>query len=586
MCAHKVSEERVAAASPLLAWLAGERPAERRARHERSAHLIAGVVVALGALVAWLVAGLAVGESAHWPVAAVVASSLVFGLLVGAVTRAVASGQARGRPSIMVRGAVALAVGVVVGELAALVLLSGPIDRRLDEQAARRADAAPAVVQAAAALDQTRRARTALDDTVDQARRHRDEALVVARCEYNPSPACPQTRITGVPGTGPETRTAEELLADSQRELDEAVAVRDRRAPGLDTMLADGEQALAQARQHTIADPDRGLGSRWVAMHDLTLANPGALLLRLLTIVFCMLLYLLPLLLRLWRGETTQDRRAAADAERERAEIEAETKIAVKRAEVRAAAESLWAEHQLAAARFAVEAQTEIDRAQQRRRVAEALETAVPTPSQVAFEPVDDDIYLPIAAEAEAASRAAMQLPASAPEARDEPQHLPAAVESDAESGNATVSQRGAPIIPEVTRAAARWIRPLVPTLVARAIDTTTQPLRAARQVFEEVEEITFSLKRTRKVTVDSEESLRPPRQRGPAAGGEHREAQSPGIFSAERGYPDFRPVDAGAERPSPAGLPGREPGLALEESERLGELGPPEGPRQLPPGK
>ena len=52
-----------------------------------------------------------------------------------------------------------------------------------------------------------------------------------------------------------------------------------------------------------------------------------------------------------------------------------------------------------------------------------------------------------------------------------------------------------------------RWIRPLVPGFVARAIDTSTHPLRSARQVIEEFEEITFTLKRTRKLTVDTEES-------------------------------------------------------------------------------
>ncbi len=46
-----------------------------------------------------------------------------------------------------------------------------------------------------------------------------------------------------------------------------------------------------------------------------------------------------------------------------------------------------------------------------------------------------------------------------------------------------------------------------MPPIVARAIDTTTQPLRTARQVFEEVEEITFAFKRTHRVTVDSQET-------------------------------------------------------------------------------
>jgi hypothetical protein len=545
--------------------------------HEPSGPPAAGAAVLLCALLAGLLAGLTVGEAGRWSTPAGVASTagaaLLAGLLVGAATRATASGVLRSRRAVMARGAVALAVGAVVGELAALVLFAGSIDRRLDEQANRRAEAAPAVAQASADTNRARGARTALDDAVERARGRRDEALVVARCEYNPSPACPQTRITGVPGSGPETRTAEQVLADSQRELDDAVAARDRRAPELNARVADGEAALNRARQAAITDRDHSLGARWVALHELTVASPATLLLRLLTSAFCMLLYLLPLILRVWRRETTQDRRAAADADRERAELDADTAIAVKRAEVRAAAESLWAEHQLAAARLAVEAQAEIDRAHQRRRVAEALEsTAQPALHRVeSVDPVTDDIYLPIAAEAEAASRAAL-LPAAAP--APETDNLPAPVRSDAGSAEAVVDGRaGTPMIPDVTRAAARWIRPLVPTFVARAIDTTTQPLRAARQVFEEVEEITFSLKRTRKVTVDMEESPRP----GERSAGAERRGGEPSVVE---------PVDLEAQRRSADSVPGGLPKPALAERDRPGELRAADGPRQLPPGQ
>src|SRR5262249_31495752 len=79
---------------------------------------------------------------------------------------------------------------------------------------------------------------------------------------------------------------------------------------------------------------------------------------------------------------------------------------------------------------------------------------------------------------------------------------------------------RNRSVIPNVTKTAARWIRPFMPPIVARAIDTTTQPLRTARQIFEEVEEITFAFKRTHKVTVDAEESPHPTEQVGSVATG------------------------------------------------------------------
>jgi hypothetical protein len=420
------------------------------------------------AALAWLVATLAMAEATDVSMAVIVPLTLLFGLLVGAVSRAIASGPTRGWPSVLGRAAVAVAVGAVVGELAAVAIFSGPIDRVLDERAALSADATPAVAQAAAELNRARAARPALDAAVDDAGRQRDEALVVARCEYHPSPACPQTHITGVPGAGPETHTATDFLADTQRQLDNAVADRDRLAPGLDAQIAADRQSLEQARTTAMKDVDHGLGARWVAMNDHTLANPGAMLLRMVTIAFFALLVVFPLILKLWRRQTSQDLGAAARAEVERAELEADTAIAVKRAEVRAAVENLWAEQQLASARLAVEAQAEIDREQQRRRVMEAVE-AVPLPELPAAESSDN---------------------------------LPALVEDEPKPGTSLI-----PTIPDVTKAAARWLRPFVPPIIATAIDTTTKPLRSARQVFEETEEIHISLRRSHRVSVQSEEN-------------------------------------------------------------------------------
>jgi hypothetical protein len=556
----------------MLTWVGGGERRELDEGHERSAHAIAGVVVILNAALAWLVTTLAVLEASRWPVLAIMPFTLVFGLLVGAITRGIASGPLRGLRGIVGRGLVAVAVGVVVGEFAALAVFSGSIDRHLELQAARDADSAPAVVQASANLTQLRNTRVALDKAVDTARVHRDEALVVARCEYHPTAACPQTRITGVPGSGPETRTANELLADSQRELDATVAARDRDAAELDAKITDGERALSQAHQSATAE--HGLGARWLAMQDLTLAGAGALMLRLVTIAFFVLLSLLPLILRLWRGETTHDRHAKARAARERAELEADTAIAIKRAEVRAAAETMWAEQQLVQARLAVEAQTEIDRAQLQQRVNAAVEAATPV-----VEPVVDDIYLPIAAEAEAASLAATALPGAAADVdASETPNLPATVEPRDVSAPSPI-----PTIPDVTKAAARWIRPLVPGFVARAIDTSTHPLRTARQVFEEVEEITFALKRTHKVVVNTEESV----GQAPSSG-------SAATSGSDDDHPGARHVAAppvtsqrlSAKHVDDLSLAQAEPQPAVTGREGPAEVRAADGPRQLPPAE
>ena len=583
--AHEVtkSPSALSPAGGLLTWLGGGDRREVGERHERSAHTVAGAIVLLGAGFAWIVASAAVTESVRWPVPAVLPLTLLFGLLVGAVTRATAGAPNRGRSGIAGRAAIAVAVGVVVGELAALVVFSGSIDHRLDERALRNADSTPAVAQASESLRQTKDARAGLDAAVERARDRQDQALVVARCEYHPTPECPQTRITGVPGTGPETRTANELLADAQHELDDALAARDHQAPDLDATIARDQQARTEARAKVVTNAGRGLGARWVAMNEVTLASAGALTLRLATIGSCALLYLLPLILGLWWGKTSHDRRASARAERERAELDADTAIAIKRAEVRREAEIMWAEHQLTQARLAIEAQVEIDRAQQRRRVEETLEDPVRASSRRS-EPMEEDMYLPIAAEAEAASRAVAQLPSGAETPDVEPH-----------------DERGIPLIaslPDATRAAARWIRPLVPPFVARVIDNTTQPLRTARQVFEEVEEITFSFKRTRKVTVDSESSdVRPQRQSATAKTTSQpgRIASSRGDQPRESGYPESPSYqgDSSMEQTPVKGVGTRSFGAAeregrLELMEREGprRLSAPEGPRQLPPAE
>ncbi len=556
-------------------WTGARESRERHGRHDGSAHAVADVVVILNAALAWLVTTLATLEATHWPVLAVTPFTLVFGVLVGAITRGIASGPIRGLRAIVGRGLVAVAIGVVVGESAALAVFSGSIDRQLAQQAARNADSAPAVVQASTNLVQLRNTGVALDKAVDTARVHRDEALVVARCEYHPTLACPQTRITGVPGYGPETRTANELLADSQQELDSAIATRDRQAAAeLDPKIADGERALSQARQSVTADADHGLAARWLAMQDLTSAGAGAVMLRLHTIAFFILLSLLPLILRLWRGETAHDRHAKARAERERAELDAETAIAVKRAEVRAAAETIWAEQQLVQARLAVEAQTEIDRTQLRRQVCAALESA----THIA-EPATDDIYLPIAAEAEAARRAAIELPdvAAKADATALP-NLPAVVELRDVPATPSI-----PTIPGVTKAAARRIRPLVPGFVARAIDTSTHPLRTARQVFEEVEEITFSLRHTRKITVDTEEGA----GQGPS-GGSTAFSTSDGDHSGAQ-HIAAQPVTSerlSAQHAEHLSLAQRDSQGGLTEREGPREVRATDGPRQLPPAE
>lgn len=456
------------------------------------------IVEVLLAAIAAAVFALALAASTTWPTAAVIAGGLIAGVLAGAVGRAIASG----RSALPGRVAVGVAVGVVLGELAAVVAFGGAIDAEPARQAS------PGTELASTSLAQARQARAGLDDAVARAEQRRDEALVVARCEVNPSADCPQIRITGVPGTGPGARTANDFLDDADRGLEKAIAERDGRAAALDAEVVMREQALAQARDAALTG---GLAARWQAMNTYTIDHPGSLLLRLSVTGFFVLLTLLPLLAKRWRGATTHEAESAAD-----------TAIAVKRADVRAQVDQLWAEQELNSARMAIEAQNAIDAERQRRRVAEALGPA--------------------------------QAPAPAPPA------LPVVSTREPGASKELEPHRGGgvPIIPDVTRAAVRFIRPFVPPVVSSTIAGATKAVtKPIRQVFEETEEFQFTMRRTHRVTVESEGGEQP---RQVTTEREWVDVSRPRIESRRGvvldGSDDHREIGGGAERHRDDGAP------------------------------
>ncbi|MCX4096570.1 DUF4407 domain-containing protein [Nocardia sp. alder85J] len=472
-----------------LTWLGGG-GSDLDDPHERSGYALSGALVIVIAAAAGTVTGLA-GAAAAWSPAAVAAAAAGSAVVVGGVSRALAtasySARADGaRGDRLARIAVAVLIGLVVAELASTVLLGAAVGRRLDAQARQAADGTTAVVTARAAADAARSDRAVLGATLIQARADSDRALVVARCEFHPTPECPQTMITGVPGYGPEERTADSMLDDARARLTAAEA----RIPVLDQRVAAGDAAVDRARATAVAGAGRGLGARWLAMNGETTAHPGALLLRLAAAAVAVLVALLPLLLRWWRGETSLDRRLAARTVVARAEQDAATAVTVARTEARADAERLRVERETAVARLAAEADTAIESERQRRRVVAAigtLEIGVTEPSRHVV--------------AAPAATAHHPDPRADQEQIVTPPHRPTAPTGDLEL----------PLIGAIpfTGAAARLIRPLVPAFVTEAVDTAlgtaAAPLRTVRQVFEEAEEITFTLRRTRRVTVETQ---------------------------------------------------------------------------------
>ncbi|MBF6263927.1 DUF4407 domain-containing protein [Nocardia farcinica] len=475
-------------------WLGGARPGAVDEPHERASYLLTGAAVALFALVT---GGIVTAAAARaWPLAAAIAVGAVLAAAALLVGRALATprvGPAPDRFGVAGRATAAVLIGVLVAEAATTLLFTAGVDRVLDEKAHAAAESAPAVRAARAGYERAVADRAGLDRTIAEAKAETDRALVTARCEYNPAPQCPPTRITGVPGDGPEHRTAQEMLAEARARL----AAAEARVPGLDARVAEAEKSTAAALSDAHTAGDRGVGARWAAMHDHTTDSMGALLPRLATLLACLLLALLPLLLRWWRGVTSVDRHAAARAVIDEADRDAEAAIAVTRANLRAATAELRAEQELTAARLAAEADTAIDRERQRTRIIAAiggLEIGITEPPRTPIRPAAGQPELP-AAPVPREDTAVPETP-----------NLPARAADERPGGGLEL-----PIIGTVpfTDTAARWIRPLVPGFVADAIDTATHPLRTARQAFEEVEEITLTFRRTRKVTVDDSASSR-----------------------------------------------------------------------------
>ncbi|MBL1073277.1 DUF4407 domain-containing protein [Nocardia sp. 2] len=519
----------------LLPWLGGAHP-ELVDPHERGGYSVTGAIVALFAAISGVITALAT-SAADWPLLAVVVAALLTTVLVGAVSRAIATASTpardesrRARAEFGGRIAVAVAVGVLVAELACTVLFSGTIDRLLDETAQRGAESAPGVVTARTELDQAKNNRTALDQAIAKAQTDVDEALIIARCEFSAAAECARQPITGVPGRGPEERTANQMFEDARTLL----AAERAKIGGLDQAVTDKDQALTAARAAAYTDGDRGLGARWVAMNGYTTDHFGAFALRLATALLMIVLALLPLLLRFWRGETSFDRAVATRTATGRIDQAATTAIAVKAAEVRVETEAVRAEQQLTAVKLEAHADTAIEGERQRKRIIASIgnfEIGVTEPAQRAVAEFDRAAQHELPAGASAGGQSqegnltqspnlpAQLMPGVVTPVTAGGALVPAPAPAPAAAQQVPAQKSGGglelPIIGTVpfTDTAARWIRPLVPSFVANAIDTATHPLRTVRQAFEEAEEITFTLRRTRKVTVDSEDSAQPQQQ-------------------------------------------------------------------------
>lgn len=481
----------------LMVWLGGGTWRDIEEPGERAGYQAAGFVVLLGALVAWgVTAGALVSVGAlHLPAA--LAATLVVGLLAGAQGRVLASAPGR-RGTLVGLGLVAVLTGAVLGDLAALIIFGGSLGPQLDVRADRAAAAAVDSSDSGRQLAALRAERTLLDQRIDQVAARRDEALLVARCEYRPSPGCPPQLITGEPGRGPEAEQARAALAGADADLGTARAERDRRAPELDRAIATTGARVEQDRDAAVrlAREDTGVVAHWSAMNDYTGAHPAALLPRLAAVLVLVLLLAAPLLLRLWRGTTDQDRLTEARRRRRYAEQDADTAIAIRRAEVRAARELGLLDA--------------------------TLDATIEEPAALTATATVEPDQLP--------ARTALPA-ATGPDAPDSS----APGTELATTKRAELLDRLPGPLPVIGRTVTGIAGAFVPAPIARMAAGRPRPMRMVRTLWDEVEEFQFSVLRRRKVTVTEEH------YDAPADPDEHRLSRVP----ARADYIDRVPAQA-----------------------------------------
>ncbi|MGQ0480278.1 MAG: DUF4407 domain-containing protein [Pseudonocardia sp.] len=490
----------------LMVWLGGGSWRDLADPAERAVYQATGAMVLLAALVGWAVAALGAATIGGLGALAAAGATWPVGLLIGALGRVLATAPvAPGRRAALL-GPVAVAVlaGVLLGELAACAIFTGPVASQLDTRVDRAA-AAVAGGERATQLAGLRAERAGLDDRVDQAVARRDAALLVARCEFRPAPGCPPQLITGDPGRGPEAEQARAALTGADADLAVARADRDRRVPELDQVVATVSAQLDadRARAEALARADTGPIAHWRAMNAYTADHPAAVVPRLLAVIGMVLLVLLPLLLRVWRGTTEQDRLLDAQRLRRRAELEADTAIALRRAEVRAARELRRQDELLAAdtdqpvlgGRAERLAGSVGERAPIGNRAAavgldapdeERLALCGGNPTPVGTAPVGT---APVG---------------TAPAGTAPTGTVPTGTDLVPAGRRGLLDLLPGPL-PVIGRAVTGMAGAIVPTPVARLAGSAARPVRVVRTLLEEVEELQFSLRHKRTVRVSEE---------------------------------------------------------------------------------
>ncbi|MFC5054416.1 DUF4407 domain-containing protein [Saccharothrix xinjiangensis] len=324
-----------------FAWLGGASWRAVAGRHERSSYQLSGFFVLLNGFVAWALISLAaVGLEVVPDFADALPVTFPWGLFVLAFDRAIAAKVVdpdenawRSRSSYFFRALCAIVIGFVIAELGALAIFREDVERTMNDTISRQVDQSRRLIvgeegrpsQRQTALLELEGQLTALGDDRTRTQRDFEAARRHAACERDPR-GCDDLRaagkITGVPGEGDKTRLLDTAADAAGSARDLAAGEYDTRAPGLRRQVgelrAEMDDDLREAQG--VAEAGDGVPARWRAMYDFTASDPTGFWMHVMLIAFGVLLDLIPLLVKLWRGRTGYD--ATVVAHRKRREVE------------------------------------------------------------------------------------------------------------------------------------------------------------------------------------------------------------------------------------------------------------------------
>jgi hypothetical protein len=311
-----------------FAWLGGASWRGISSRHDRSSYQLSGFFVLLNGFIAWGTLALAsVGLGVTPTFIDALPYTVPWGLFVAAFDRAIAAKpvdpeESRGKTltGFLVRGFCAVLLGFLVAQAGALAIFRDDIERTMRDTIATQVNQSTELVTGSSdnpttrqeELNRLRTERTTLATNLQTAETKASEAQRIAACERDPR-GCEELigagKVTGAGGEGDKT-----VVRDREKAEAEAALVRardawngnrdrlDKRITELDEQLK-GDVGLAQ----TAAKLSDGIPAKLRAMFDFTSQNLAGGVIHLAIIVVGVLLDLIPLLLKIWRGRTQYD---------------------------------------------------------------------------------------------------------------------------------------------------------------------------------------------------------------------------------------------------------------------------------------